>query len=77
MSFYKEAYDAECAAIARALETAARRHALGRVAIYTGVQAAALPMTSGERGPDEMHALKDRKHIATLRQKPAMTIELQ
>jgi len=43
MGFFQETYDAECAAIARALAVAAgrgKRHKLGRVRISTDAQAA-------------------------------------
>jgi len=43
MAFFQEAYDAECAAIARALAVAAeraKRRKLGRVRIFTDAQAA-------------------------------------
>jgi len=43
MWFFQEAYDAECAAIARALAVAAgrtKRHKLGKVRIFTDAQAA-------------------------------------
>jgi len=43
MGYFQEAYDAECAAIARALAVAAgraKRHKLGRVRIFTDAQAA-------------------------------------
>jgi len=52
MGFLRETYDAGCAAVARALETAAqRRHTLGRVTIFTDAQAAILRTTSDEPGP--------------------------
>ena len=43
MGYYQEAYDAECAAIARALDMAAdraKRRELGRFRIFTDAQAA-------------------------------------
>jgi len=48
MGYYQEAYDTECAAIARALEVAAeraKRWRLGRVRIFTDAQAAITHMT--------------------------------
>jgi len=53
MGYYQEAYDAECAAIARALEVAAeraKRRRLGRVRIFTDAQAAITRMTHDEPG---------------------------
>ena len=52
MGYYQEAYDAECAAIARALAVAAgraKRHKLGRVRIFTDAQAAITRMTHRTR----------------------------
>ena len=47
----QEAYDAECAAIARALRVAAsRNHALSTVTIFTDAQAAIWRMTSDDPG---------------------------
>jgi len=51
MGFSQEAYDAECAAIARALAVAAERSKLGRVRIFTDAHAAITRMTHGEPGP--------------------------
>jgi len=54
MGYFQEAYDAECAAIARALAVAAKqakRHKLGRVRIFTDAQAAIARMTHDEPGP--------------------------
>jgi len=55
----QEAYDAECAALVRALETATRRRTtLEKVTIFTDAQAAIRRIASDEPGPG---------HIATLR----------
>jgi ribonuclease HI len=71
--------DAECAAIAGALETATRKpNAPRRVTIFTDAQAAILRMTSDEPGRGQVYALEARKHIATLSQRePAVAIELR
>ena len=53
MGSYQEAYDAECASIARALEVAAeraKRWQLGRVRIFTDAQAAITRMAHDEPG---------------------------
>jgi len=49
MGYSLEAYDAECAALARALETASRRQA--RVTVFTDAQAAIRQIASEEPGP--------------------------
>jgi len=62
------AYDAECAALASALEAAARRNVTPeRVTIFTDAQAAIRRMASDEPGPGQQYALQARKQIATLR----------
>jgi len=75
MGYYQEAYDAECAVIARALDVAADRakwHKLGRVRIFTDAQAALKRMTYDEPGPGQTYALQARQAIAALRKrKPA------
>jgi len=72
MGYYQEAYDVECAAIARALAVAAgrsKRHKLGRVRIFTDAQA------HDEPGPGQTYAA--RQAIAILRKKePAVEIEI-
>jgi len=70
MGWGQEAYDAECAALARALQVAAaRNHRLGLVTILTDCQAAIGRMASNEPGPGQKYALEARQHIATLRAK--------
>jgi len=70
MGWGQEAYDAECAAPARALQVAAtRNHTLGLVTILTDCQAAIGRMASDEPGPGQKYALEARQHIATLRAK--------
>jgi len=68
-----EAYVAECAAIARALETAARRrNKLDHLTIFADAQAAIWRITSD----DQRYAIAARKHIAELRRKePDIRIE--
>jgi len=70
MGHYQEAYDAECAAIARALAVAAgraKRRKLGRVRIFTDAQAAITRMTHDEPGPGQTYAIQARQAIAILR----------
>jgi len=65
----QEAYDAECAALARALELALQRNEIPkRVTIFSDAQAVIRQMASDEPGPGQQYALQARKHIATLRQ---------
>jgi len=79
MGWGQEAFDAECAALARALQVAATRsHTVGSVAIFTDAQAAIWRMTSNEPGPGQKYALEARKHIAALRTKePNVQIEIR
>jgi len=75
----QEAYDAECAALARALEAAARRQtAPERVTIFTDAQAAIRRMASEEPGPGQKYTILAREHIAALRSaRPDITIEIR
>jgi len=70
MGYYQEAYDAECAAIARAVAAGqAKRHKLGRVRIFTDAQA--------DNAPGQTCAIQARQAIAILRkQEPAIEIEI-
>jgi len=79
MGFNQEAYDTECAALARALETAAKRTpAPKHVTIFTDAQAAIKRMASDEPGPGQKYALEARKHIAALRRAESdITIEIR
>jgi len=79
MGYNQEAYAAECAAVARALETASRRQTTPEmVTIFTDAQAAIRRIASEEPGPSQMYALQARKHIAVLRRaKPDITIEIR
>ena len=70
MGYNQEAYEAECAALARALESASRRPTTPeRITIFTDAQAAIRRMASEEPGPG---------HIATLRKaRPGIIIEIR
>ena len=60
--YNQEAYDAERAALASALETASRGETTPeRVTIFTDAQAAIRRMASEEPGPGQMHTLQVRK----------------
>jgi len=74
-----KAYDAECAALARALESASRRQMTPeRVSNFIDAQAAIRWMASEKPGPSQMHVLQARKHIAVLRRaRPDNTIEIR
>ena len=78
MGYNQGAYDAECAALAYTLESAARRNTmLERVMIFSGAQAAIKRMALDEPGPCQQYALQGRKHIATLRRaRPGIIIEI-
>jgi len=79
MGWGQEACDAECAALARALQVAAaKNHRLGMVTVLTNCQAAIGRMASDEPGPGQKYALEVRQHIATLRAKdPNARIEIR
>jgi len=81
MGYYQEAYDAKCAAIARALAVEAERakhRKLGRVRIFTDAQAAIARITHDEPGPGHTYAIQARQAIAALRKKePAVKIEIR
>jgi ribonuclease HI len=79
MGWGQEAYDTECAALARALQAAAsRNHALGLVTIFTDCQAAISRMASDDPGPGQKYAIEARRHIAALRAKePNVKIEIR
>ena len=79
MGYNQEAYDAECAALARALEEASRRQTVPeRVPIFTDAQAAIRRMTSEDPGPGQKYAILARRHIAKLRRaRPGITIEIR
>ena len=77
MGSNQEAYDAECAALARALEAASRRNTTPeRVTICTDAKAAIRRMAADEPGPGQQYALQARKHIAALRRaRPGIVIK--
>jgi len=79
MGFNQDAYDAECAALAHALKTAAEiAPTPSNITIFTNVQAAIWRMLTDEPGPGQKHALKARQHIAALRRAvPDITIEIR
>jgi len=79
MGYNREAFDAECAALARALESASRRNTIpDRITIFTDAQAAIRRMASDEPGPGQKYALQARKYIAKLRRAvPGITIEIR
>jgi len=79
MGYNQEAYDAECAALARALESASRGNTIPeRVAIFTDAQTAIKRMSSEEPGPGQQYALQARKYIAALRRaRPGISIEIR
>ena len=79
MGWGQEAFDAECASIARALQVAATRsHTIGSVTIFTDAQAAIWRMTSDDPAPGQKYALEARRHIAALRAKePKAKIEVR
>jgi len=79
MGYNQEAYDAECVALARALEEAATRQtAPERVTIFTDAQATIRRMASEDPGPGQKYVILARRHIAKLRRaRPGITIEIR
>jgi ribonuclease HI len=79
MGYNQEAYDAECAALARALDTAVKSVPIpDHVTIFTDAQAAIRRMASDEPGPGQKYALEARAHIAVLRRAvPGITVEIR
>jgi ribonuclease HI len=79
MGHNQEAYDAECAALARALEEVAKRRMVPeRVTIFTDAQAAIRRMVSEDPGPGQKYAILARQHIKMLRKaQPNITIEIR
>ena len=79
MGSNQEAYGAECAALAHALEVAARRNVPPeRVTIFSDAQAAITRMASDEPGPGQQYDLLARKYIAMLRSvRPGIVIEIR
>jgi len=80
IAYNQEAYDAECAALARHQRRPQdRRRQRGlHTIIITDIQTAIRRMASGEPGPGQMYAIQARRHIATLRRaRPSVTIEIR
>jgi ribonuclease HI len=79
MGYSQEAFDAECAAIARALEVAARRQIPpAKVTIFTDAQAAIRRMVSEEPGPGQKYGIQARKWIKVLRKaRPEIEVEIR
>jgi len=78
MGHNQKAYDAECAALARALESVSGGYVPDQVAIFTDAQAAIRRMASEEPGPGQQYAIQARKHIAVLRRaRSGVTIEIR
>jgi ribonuclease HI len=75
----QEAYHAECAALAHALELAAQRSTTPeRVTIFSDAQAAIRRIASDEPSPGQQYALQARKHITTLRRaRKGIAIEIR
>ena len=78
MGFEQEAYNEGCAAIAYALETAARRRKFGHLTISTDAHAAIWGVTSDDSDQGQQCAIAVRRHIAELRCKePEISIEIR
>jgi len=79
MRFTQEAYDAERAALAKAVESASRRQSmLKRVKIFPDAQAATGRMASDETGPGPQILAPGRKHMAALRRaRPGIILEMK
>jgi len=78
MGHNQGAYDAECAALTRALESVSGGYVPDRVTIFTDAQAAIRRMASEEPGPGQQYAIRARKHIAVLRRaRPGVSIEIR
>jgi len=79
MGFNQEAYNAECAALASALKTAAEiAPTPSHVTIFTDTQAAIQRMSTEEPGLGQKYAVEARQHIATLRRAaPDITIKIR
>ena len=79
MGYNQEAYNAECAALARALEAASWWNTTPeRVTIFSDAQAAIRRMASDEPGPGQQYAIQARRHIAALRRaRPGIIIEIR
>jgi ribonuclease HI len=79
MGYNQEAFDAESATLARALEVAARRRTPpAKVTIFTDSQAAMARIASEEPGPGQKYAIQARKWIKALQEsRPEAEIEIR
>ena len=79
LGYNQEAFDAECTALARALELAARRRSTPEaVTIFTDAQAAIGRMVAEEPGPGQKYAMAARKWVAALEvSRPGTRIEIR
>jgi ribonuclease HI len=79
IAYSQEAFDVECAALARALEVAARRQTPpARVTIFTDSQAAIRRMVSEEPGPGQKYVIQARKWIWALQEaRPDVVVEIR
>jgi len=79
MGYNQETFDAECAALARALKLAARRRTTPEaVTIFTDAQAAIGRLVADEPGPGQKSTVMARKWIAVLRAvRPEMRMEIR
>jgi len=78
MDYNQEAYDAQCATLAGALESASRRQTTPEQATTpTDAQAAIKRIASEEPDPSQLYALQARKHIATLWRASPIIIEIR
>ena len=76
MGYYQEAYDAECAALATAQNTAGRQNSTPEGATLFTAAAAAIKRMASEV-PGQMYAIQAGKHIAALRRTRPRTIEIR
>jgi len=76
-----ETFDAECAAVAQALEIAsgwAKRHRVGQLTIFSDTQAAIAKMASGDPSPGQQYAIQACEHPRNLRQtEPGIRVEIR
>jgi len=78
MGYNQVAYDAECTALACALESVLEGYVPEWVTIFSDTQAAIRRMASDEPGPGQQYACQTRRYIATLcRVRPDITIEIR
>jgi len=79
MGYNQEAYNAECAALAGAIQAASPWNTNPEgVSIFSDAQAAIRKTASDEPDPGQHYALQARRHIAALRKAwPCITIEIR